>query len=168
MRRKYYWPILCTCLILITACDQRRDYSYYVEHPEAIPAEFQRCQSAGITGIHEDPRCLAVIKARLDLQKMLKLALLSGQQFGFHILDEQIRLAALEEKLANYETVLTKLSDVPKNKEEITNRKAKLKTLMKLKNNLKMRIRRRFIVLRLLEVDRKLAKAILIGDEQEG
>lgn len=94
---------LSLLFLLLAGCSQDKSgYDYYVMHPDATKAAYERCAILPPSVVQTSTQCRQVIRAAITLQTMTRTAAYSQLKFG-------LQLMAIESQLVSAKTELTDL-----------------------------------------------------------
>ena len=88
----------CGCLAL-AACGQEKGYQYYVTHPDKVGSIYNRCLNQQGADDAMAQQCVDVIKAAAKIRSLFMIMASNNKLFGQQLLEEQMKLADLHEKL---------------------------------------------------------------------
>jgi hypothetical protein len=92
------WLFLVLLLLVMTGCEQKRSYSYYMQHPGALREAVGRCQSSALPkSTDQAAACEIALYAASNVMSLLREQQTDPEAFGQRILDAEaacIRLKA--------------------------------------------------------------------------
>jgi hypothetical protein len=84
------FALISLCLIMLTGCQEKKNYGYWMQHPAQIQRELERCHAT------EAPQCAEVRRAASDFTALLREQQMDPEKFGQKVLTAEYQLAQLK------------------------------------------------------------------------